>query len=67
VEGDTVYVSSLFDWYKADFERQEGSNMAFIRKYADDRVIEMIEGTERMRFIDYDWTLNAPENFPEFK
>ena len=66
VEGDTLYVSSLFDWYKADFEREEGSNMAFIRKYADDRVIEKMERTERMRFIDYDWTLNAPENFPEF-
>jgi len=36
------------------------------RKYADDRVIEMMDRTEQMRFIDYDWTLNAPENFPEF-
>ncbi len=67
VEGDTLYVSSLFDWYKADFDREEGNNMEFIREYADARVIDMIEGTERMRFIDYDWTLNAPENFPEFK
>jgi hypothetical protein len=40
--------------------------MAFIRKYADAQVIEMMDRTERMRFIDYDWTLNAPENFPEF-
>ncbi len=41
--------------------------MAFIRKCADRRVIERVDGTERMRFIDYDWTLNAPENFPEFR
>ena len=67
VEGDALYVSSLFDWYKADFEREEGSAGAFIRKYADARVIEMMDRTEQMRFIDYDWTLNAPENFPEFK
>lgn len=65
-EGDTLYLSSLFDWYKADFEREEGSAGAFIRKYADARVIEMMDRTEQMRFIDYDWTLNAPESFPEF-
>ena len=67
VDGVTLYVSSLFDWYKADFDREEGSPMAFIRKYADRRVIERVDGTERMRFIPYDWTLNAPENFPEFR
>lgn len=65
VEGDTLYLSRLFDWYKEDFEREQGSVRGFIREYAADRVIEKMEGTGQIDFIDYDWSLNSPENFPE--
>jgi hypothetical protein len=65
VEGNTLHLSSIFDWYKEDFEREEGSVSGFIRKYADDHVIEKMKQTRRIRHIDYDWSLNKPENFPE--
>jgi len=66
VEGETLYLTELFDWYEEDYVREEGSVRDFIRAYADDHVIDAMEDTTRIRHIDYDWTLNAPENFPEF-
>lgn len=65
-DGDTLYLSELFDWYEEDYVREEGSIRSFIMAYADDEVIEAVEQTDRVRFIDYDWTLNTPEHFPEF-
>ncbi|MCC5857132.1 MAG: DUF547 domain-containing protein [Ectothiorhodospiraceae bacterium] len=67
VDGDTLHLSKLFDWYEEDYVREAGSVRDFIRTYADDRVIEAMEGATRIRYIDYDWTLNAPENFPELE
>ncbi|MFP4314838.1 MAG: DUF547 domain-containing protein [Desulfovibrionales bacterium] len=67
VEGDTLFLSSLFDWYEEDFQREEGSVMQFIEKYADDHIIEQIRRTEHVEYIDYDWTLNAPGNFPQMQ
>ena len=65
-DGDTLRVSSLFDWYESDYVDEEGSVEAFILAHADEAVREKVENTRRMRFIDYDWTLNSPGNFPEF-
>lgn len=65
-DGDTLRVSSLFDWYASDYVEEAGSVEAFILAYADEEVREKVENTRRMRFIDYDWTLNSPGNFPEF-
>ena len=65
VDGDTLYLSELFDWYEDDYVRESGSVREFLRQYADERVVEAMEGTSRIRHIDYDWALNAPENFPE--
>lgn len=66
VDGDTLYLSSLFDWYEDDYEREADSVRDWIRRYADDQVIEKMTETRRIRYIDYDWDLNTPSNFPEF-
>jgi len=44
-----------------------GSVRDFIKGHADKAVVEKIESTDRIRYIDYDWRLNKPENFPEFQ
>ncbi|MEA5444676.1 DUF547 domain-containing protein [Gammaproteobacteria bacterium AB-CW1] len=66
VDGNTLMLSSLFDWYEQDYEREEGSVRDWIRKHGDERVADKLDGTNRIRYIDYDWNLNSPGNFPEF-
>lgn len=66
LDGTTLYVTELFKWYEADFVEENGSIQAFIRAYADDAVIEKVNAASQIRYIDYDWSLNRPENFPEF-
>lgn len=66
LDGDTLYLTRLFDWYENDYAEEEGSVPNFIRKYASEDLREAIEHSNRIRFIDYDWDLNEPRNFPEF-
>lgn len=67
VEGDTLYVTELFKWYEEDFEEAEGSRKAFIGKWVDSSLAERVAGTSALEFIEYDWDLNSPANFPEFR
>ena len=66
VSGDTLFLTSLFDWYEKDYLEAAGSVRAFIEAHADQALIDAIEQTRRVRFISYDWSLNSPENFSEF-
>ncbi|MGM0632354.1 MAG: DUF547 domain-containing protein [Pseudomonadota bacterium] len=65
VENDTLFVSSLFDWYEADFLAEADSIRDFIAHYADKALTGQVRGTSRTEFIDYDWRLNSPEHYPE--
>jgi hypothetical protein len=62
--GDTLYVSSILNWYKDDFIAEAGSVEAFIKAYADDHVVKKVQSATRIGHIDYDWSLNQPVNFP---
>ncbi|MDV2080020.1 DUF547 domain-containing protein [Marinobacter xestospongiae] len=63
VEGDTLYLTELFKWYEDDFTQAAGSEQAFISQWATPAVAEAVKQTESIRYIDYDWRLNRPENF----
>ena len=63
LDGDTLRVTSLFDWYADDFVEQSGSVRAFIGEYGSQRAGEHLRAAEDIEFIDYDWSLNSPENF----
>ncbi|WP_339807353.1 DUF547 domain-containing protein [uncultured Marinobacter sp.] len=67
VKGEVLYVTELFKWYEEDFTEVSGSEKAFIEKWADPVVAGRVAGTETIKFIDYDWTLNSPANFPELR
>lgn len=67
VDNDTLHLSSLFKWYEGDYVEEAGSVRDFIRQHADQRVIDDINNTSRVRYIDYDWSLNRPGNFPELQ
>ncbi|MHA7834859.1 MAG: DUF547 domain-containing protein [Algiphilus sp.] len=66
VAGDTLYLSRLFDWYDADFEEVAGSVRAYLLRYVDGALRQAVEATDAIEFIEYDWSLNRVENFPEF-
>lgn len=66
-EGKTLHISELFKWYAEDFEETSGSRKAFIEAWADSSVSERVADTSNTEFIEYDWALNKPANFPEFR
>ena len=47
-------LSSLFNWYRGDFEKASGSLAAFLNTYLD----TPLEPGCRIRFLPYDWGLN---------
>jgi len=53
VDGDTVHVSKIFDWFGEDFDALGGID-AFIRKHHS-----LPEGVAIDADIDYDWSVNA--------
>jgi|AntDeeMetagen681_2_1112603.scaffolds.fasta_scaffold00001_211 hypothetical protein len=67
VEGDTLHLTELFKWYEQDFVDEGGSVRGFISEWGDKAVAEKVQQTDSIEYIDYDWSLNRPENFPEFQ
>jgi hypothetical protein len=67
IEGDTLFVTELFKWYEKDFKEASGSRKAFIQEWVDSALAERVEQTSSIEFIAYDWALNKPTNFPEFR
>ena len=58
---DKLYLSSIFKWFRADFER-EGSLVDFVMPYltGDERFfVEEANGDPPIAFLDYDWSLNG--------
>jgi hypothetical protein len=57
IEGDTLYVSRIFKWFKEDFKPDvEG----FVRRYARKALKKKLNAAEKIkvRYLDYDWSLN---------
>jgi len=50
----TLALSSIFSWFRKDFESAAGSLPAFVAPYLG----VALEGDVRIVFLDYDWTLN---------
>jgi len=69
VEGRTLWLSKIFDWYPADFvpeakgffHRLTPEKLApIVKPYLAPEVAQMIgQGRLEIRYLDYDWTLNA--------
>lgn len=67
LDGSDLEVSSIFDWYREDFEagwRGESTLAGFLTLYADDlglsddEVSRLTDGDIDIEFLDYDWALN---------
>lgn len=67
LEGKTLYVSRIFDWYQEDFEKGWSgveSLRHFLARYAvelglsNQEVADLLSGVIRIRYLSYDWGLN---------
>ncbi len=56
LEGDTLYLSKIFDWYSGDFT---GGVLSFVANYRPDW---FADGEPDLSYTDYDWRLNKASN-----
>jgi len=59
LEGQTLYVSSIFKWFKEDFK---GDIVGFFEKFASPELKASIKADRnnlKVRYLDYDWSLNG--------
>ncbi len=55
VDGRNLKLTKIFDWYRQDFEIQDGKVVDFIRRF---RKKPLPEGDLKIGYLDYDWSLN---------
>ncbi|MEO5909540.1 MAG: DUF547 domain-containing protein [Pelobium sp.] len=55
ISASNASLSKLFDWYKADFVKGEGSIVNFINKYSSTK----INGNTKIDYLEYNWDLNG--------
>ena len=59
VEGGRLQVSSIYDWFEADFGGDDAGVIAHLRRYAEPDLAAALAGIERISGHDYDWALNG--------
>ena len=60
-ENKTLHLSSIFKWYKEDFEKSSGSVLKFVKRYLQEEDRKFIEenlSEIKMSYQEYDWGLN---------
>ena len=62
VANGKLRVSSIYDWFEADFGGSEAGVIAHLRRYANGETKTALEGIERIDDDDYDWNINAAIN-----
>ncbi len=53
-----LVVSSIYDWYAADFGGDDAGVVAHLRRYADGPLAASLDGIARIDDDRYDWSLN---------
>jgi Protein of unknown function, DUF547 len=59
LEGNTLYVSSIFKWFKEDFQNDP---VVFFEKYAQGDLKKNLAAQKNLievRYLDYNWSLNG--------
>ena len=58
IEGDTVYLSSILDWFGEDFGDSTGAVLGRIRQWVPEGDRDKLAGRLEVEYLDYDWSLN---------
>ncbi len=59
LDGNTLYVSSIFKWYKEDFDDDP---LSFFLAHTSGNLQQSLQekaGSIRIKYLDYDWSLNG--------
>lgn len=59
LDGDTLRVSKIFDWFAEDFDKDV---IGYFLRYADDALKRALQANRdriRVDYLDYDWSLNG--------
>jgi hypothetical protein len=59
LEGNTLYVSKIFDWYAQDFDNDV---VGFFIRFADGELkAKLVASKDKIKVetLDYDWSLNG--------
>ena len=64
VTGGKLQVSSIYDWFEADFGDSESGVIEHLRQYARPELLAALDGIDEIDNDDYDWMINAT-NPPE--
>lgn len=56
-----AFVSMIFDWYSADFEKAAGSLQKYLARFVDNAETQeaLRSGEFEIRYEEYDWSLNG--------
>lgn len=58
ITGRSVWASSIYDWFQADFGGNAAGVLAHVRKYAEPALLQKLEGITAIGEYGYDWRLN---------
>lgn len=58
VDDGRLVVSSIYEWYKADFGDSDEGVIRHLRQYAGPELAPALDGVKRLADDHYDWTLN---------
>jgi len=58
VSENTFYMSPIFKWFSEDFE-SFGGPVAFAKEYVSSDIQKQLTKKTEVKFLDYDWSLNA--------
>jgi hypothetical protein len=62
-DDDLIELTSLYDWYRGDFEQVAGSILDYVALYREDLRLGLQTGLDiKVRFLDYDWSLNERDS-----
>jgi len=58
--GHGLQLSSIFEWFRGDFERDAGSLNGFVARFAPPPIAAVARTEDTtIEFLDYNWSLNA--------
>lgn len=58
IEGGSLVVSRIYDWYQADFGGSEAGVIAHLTRYARPELAGLLAGVKSVLRYEYDWALN---------